>query len=96
MKRKIVIDQETGIIENIIIADDNYSVEGKLLIEHDRADFSWSYENGELIEPVPEEKPIQPYEPSSLEIRLDALEKKAGITQADKDSSRQALIDAKT
>jgi len=36
-----------------------------------------------------------PYKPSDLEILLDALEKKSGITQDDKDASRQALIDAK-
>jgi len=35
------------------------------------------------------------YEPTDLEIRLDALEKKTGVTQSDKDASRQAIIDAK-
>jgi len=35
------------------------------------------------------------YEPSDLEIRLRALEDKAGINQGDKSAARQALIDAK-
>jgi len=95
MHRKVVIDEATGKIENIIHADDGFFLAGKILIESDAADLSWTYENGELVEPVivPKEKP--PYVPTDLEIRLDALEKKAGVTQADKDASRQALIDAK-
>ena len=35
------------------------------------------------------------YKPPELDVLLDALEKKSGITKADKDASRQALIDAK-
>lgn len=95
MKRKIVIDEETGKIENIINADDGFSIEGKILIGHDRADFSWSYEGGELVEPVEPVRVIAPYAPSDTEIRLKALEDKAGVTQADRDTAKQALIDAK-
>ena len=34
------------------------------------------------------------FEPSELEVRLAALEEKAGITQADKDAARTALNDS--
>jgi len=37
----------------------------------------------------------EPYKPTEMEILLHAIEAKAGITQADKDTSRQAIIDAK-
>jgi len=42
-----------------------------------------------------EEVERKAYKPSDTEILLHALESKAGITQTDKDASRQALIDAK-
>ena len=50
----------------------------------------------QLIDAESNAPPDNVYVPSDLEIRLDALEKKSGITQADKDASRQALIDAKS
>ena len=91
MKRKIVINADTGAIENIINADDSFFIPDKILIEHDEADFTWSYEDGELISPaIPDPEP-QVFEPSELEVRLAALEEKAGITQADKDAARAAL-----
>ena len=42
-----------------------------------------------------EAKQNAPYIPSETEILMKAIEDKSGITQADKDASRQALIDAK-
>ena len=91
MKRKIVIDADTGEIENIIMADDSFFMPDKILIEHDEADFSWSYEEGDLIPPVMPDPAPQVFEPSDLEVRLAALEEKTGITQADKDAARTAL-----
>lgn len=35
------------------------------------------------------------YKPSDMEVRLKALEDKAGVTQGDRDTARQALIDAR-
>lgn len=46
-------------------------------------------EDGTFTEP--DAIPDPPYEPSELYVRLAALEKKAGITQADKDAARTAL-----
>jgi len=91
MKRKVVIDEDTGKIENIIIADDTFFMDDKILIEHDEADFSWSYEAGELVPPALPEPDQQEFEPSDLQVRLAALEEKAGITQDDKDAARTAL-----
>ena len=93
-KRIIVINQDTGVIENIINADDSFELPDKILIEHDEAGFDWSYEGGELIPPVIPDPVPQPFEPSELQVRLAALEEKAGITQADKDAARTALKDS--
>lgn len=49
--RKIVVDEKTGRIENIIKADDSFRLKGKLLIAHDTADLDWSYVDGELVAP---------------------------------------------
>lgn len=89
MKRKVVIDEDTGEIENIIMADDTFFMADKILIEHDEADFSWSYDKGELV-PPPESEP-KAFEPSETQVRLAALEEKAGITDADKEAARTAL-----
>jgi len=89
--RKIVIDKATGTIENIIMADDSFSLDDKILIEHDEAGFDWSYDGRELVPPVIPDPVPEIFEPSELEIRLAALEAKAGITQADKDTARTAL-----
>lgn len=35
------------------------------------------------------------YVPSDIQIRLKALEDKSGVTQADRDTAKQALIDAR-
>lgn len=50
-KRKIVIDDKTGMVENIIECDDSFSIAGKTLIKNDNADFGWSLINGELTPP---------------------------------------------
>ena len=47
-----------------------------------------------IVEQQQEQRKI--YKPSDTEILLHALENKAGVTQADKDASRQALIDEKS
>lgn len=91
MKRKVVINEDTDEIENIIMADDSFFIPDKILIDHDEADFTWSYKGGELIPPVIPDPVPQPFEPSELQVRLAALEEKAGITQADKDAARTAL-----
>ena len=93
-KRTVVINQDTGVIENIIVTDDSFELPGKILIDHDEADFSWLYEGGELVPPVIPETEPKPFEPSETEVRLAALEEKAGITQADKDAARTALKDS--
>ena len=94
MKRTIVIDKDAHEIENVIMADDTFSMDGKILIQHDEADFSWLYQAVELNTPVIPEPVPQEFEPSDLQVRLAALEEKAGITQADKDAARTALKDS--
>ncbi len=90
MKRKAVIN-ESGEVENVIEADDDFKIPGKRIIDAGNAGPGWlEDENGALIPP-----PDVIKEPSDLEIRLNALEKKAGITQTDKDTSRQDLINAR-
>ena len=45
----------------------------------------------EIDKKLDEDNNPKPFEPSELEVRLAALETKAGITQADKDAARTAL-----
>lgn len=92
--RKLVIDEATGAVENIIECDDSFFMPDKILIEHDEADITWSYDGSDLVPPVIPEPAPEVYEPSELQVRLAALETKAGITQADKDAARTALKNA--
>lgn len=90
--RKAVIN-ELDIVENVIEADDSFSLPGKRIIDAGSAGPGWFYKNGKLIPPVLSDPAPEEFEPSDLEVRLAALEEKAGITQADKDAARISLKD---
>ena len=86
MKRKAVIN-ESGEVENVILADDDFKIPGKKLVDAGDAGPGWlEDETGKLVPP-----PEIVKEPSELEVRLVALEKKSGITEADKEAARTAL-----
>lgn len=86
--RKAVI--KNGIVENVIIAADDFAPpDGCVLVESNEAGPGWTYSDGKFTEPEREEPPAPP--PSDIEIRLAALESKAGITDADVEAAKIAL-----
>jgi hypothetical protein len=84
MVRYAVIDGNT--VENTIDAPSGFEIEGKTLVHSETAERGDLYQDGNFAKPEPQEK-----EPSELEVRLVALEAKAGITEEDKENARQSL-----
>jgi len=87
--RKAIIN-ENGEVENVIEADDDFVLSGKRIVDAGEAGPGWlEDESGNLVSPpVPE---FVPKDPTELEIRLAALETKAGITKADKEAAKAVL-----
>lgn len=58
--RKAVIDLNTSIVENVVLAEDDYKVEGKLIVASDVAAIGDLYDDasGEFISPEPDRNPL--------------------------------------
>ena len=72
---KLVIDEATGLVENCIVADDTFTLEGKALVRHTgQAEIGDTWDGTQFIKkPVP----IEPVEPlTKLQIRQAALSAK--------------------
>ena len=83
---------ENGEVKEILEVDDLPPFHKSLKwIECDKNTRQGFIDNEDGTFTEPDAIPDPPYEPSELEVRLAALEEKAGITQADKDAARAAL-----
>ena len=88
MRRAVI--NEFGEVENVIEADDSFVLPGKRIVDAGDAGTGWLEDENGVLVPPPDPEPIIK-EPSELQVRLAALETKAGITQEDKDIARTAL-----
>ena len=88
MRRAVI--NESGEVENVIEADDSFVLPGKRIVDAGDAGPGWLEDENGVLVPPPDLEPVIK-EPSELEVRLAALEKKAGITEADKEAARTAL-----
>ena len=75
MKRKAVINPKTGIVENVIVAGDDFVLEGKLLKGVEEFGIGDTYDGEKFIrKPQPEPQPEEKTKAELLEERLAALE----------------------
>lgn len=91
MKRYAVIN-ENGVVENVIKANEGFSLPDKTLVEVTNCGIGWTYEDGEFL--PPKEIPIPPLpKPKATEqqILLHALRTKTGLTDEDIAAARVAL-----
>ena len=87
-----IVDKETGLVVNIGTGkkpknDDNFDY-----YEDATASIGDSYVNGVLVKKEPDPVELVVIEPSETEILLKALEKKAKLTQEEKDAAKAELM----
>lgn len=57
-KKYAVIDPETNLVENVILADEIFQIPGKLLVASENAGIGWIFSNGEFSEPEEISEPV--------------------------------------
>lgn len=89
--KKALIDN--GIVTNVIRARPGFEVPGMNLIDcPDECGPGWLYVDGEFTAPPEPEPVVQP--PSETAVILEALKRKAGLTDDDLTAAHASLIDA--
>lgn len=77
---KAVVDEATGLVENIIVVDGAFDPGvGKILVDADAAQIGGTWDGGAFLPPPPPAVP----EPSKAELAAKAIEGAAAMTLAD-------------